>query len=63
MRQTGFILDYILPNIVSYGIKGNEYQEDTNYNFASMGDPTRKKAQQCIDAANKKILDYIESQS
>ena len=62
-QQTGFILDYILPNIVSYGIKGNEYQEDTNYNFASMGDPTRKKAQQCIDSANSKILAYIESQS
>ena len=62
-QQTGFILDYILPNIVSYGIKGNEQQEDTNYNFHSMGDPTRKKAQQCIDAANKKILDYLESQS
>jgi hypothetical protein len=62
-QQTGFILDYILPNIVSYGIKGNEQQEETFYNFHSMGDPTRKKAQQCIDAANKKILDYIESQN
>lgn len=49
--------------IASFGIKGNEQQENTNYNFHSMGDPTRKKAQQCIDAANKKILDYLESQS
>jgi hypothetical protein len=66
MKDLGFDrygTDYILPNIVSYGIKGNEQQEDTNYRFHDMGDPTRKKAQQCIDAANKKILDYIESQN
>ena len=56
-------LEYILPNIVSYGIKGNEDGEDTNYNFPSSGDPMRRAVQKGIDQANEKILAYLESQS
>lgn len=56
-------LEYILPNIVSYGIKGNEDGEDTNYNFNSMANPMRRAVQDCIDTANSNILAFLETQS
>jgi len=62
----GFVLpdflESIVANVVSYGIKGNEYGQDTNFNFPSMGDPVRKKVQQCIDLANQKIGEFLDSQ-
>ena len=65
-RTDGFdwkFLEYIICNVVSYGIKGNEQGEDTNFNFSSSGDPVRKKIQGNIEIANKEILDFIDSQS
>jgi ABC-type glycerol-3-phosphate transport system substrate-binding protein len=56
-------LEYILPNIVSYGIKGNEQGEDTNFNFPSSGDPMRRAIQKCIDQVNEKILTFLDSQA
>jgi len=56
-------LESIISNVVSYGIKGNEYGQDTNFNFPNTADPVRKKIQNCIDLANEKILAFIESDS
>jgi len=64
-QEDGFdwiFLEYIISSVVSYGIKGNEYGQDTNYNFSSTADPVRIKLQRCINAANQKILDYLDSQ-
>ena len=64
-QEDGFdwiFLEYLISSVVSYGIKGNEYGQDTNYNFSSTSDPVRRKLQSCIDITNKEILDFIESQ-
>ena len=62
----GFVLpdflESIVANVLSYGIKGNEYGEDTNFNFPSMSDPVRNKVQKCIDSANKKIGEFLDSE-
>ena len=60
-HQLGFDLEYIICNVVSYGIKGNELGQDTNFNFANTADPVRKTIQECINESNKEILDFIES--
>ena len=65
-QEVGFdwsFLEYIIANVVSYGIKGNESGEDTNYDFANVGNPTRMALTRCLKLANQKIMDYIDSQS
>jgi ABC-type glycerol-3-phosphate transport system substrate-binding protein len=54
---------YLLSNVVSFAIRGNADGTEISFNFPSTGDPTRRKVQQDLDVANKKIVDFIDSQS
>ena len=63
-QQVGFdwkFLEYQISNVVSYGIKGNEYGQDTNFDFSNTANPVRKTIQECIDESNEEILAFIEA--
>ena len=53
----------LVSHIVSYSIRGfNTEAEPVTYNFNSMSDPIRKKVEKQIEAANEKILNFLESE-
>ena len=54
--------DYLLPNIISLPIRGNLDGTEISFNFTSSGDPTRKKMDDYIKEANKKLIDFINAQ-
>ena len=54
---------YLLSNVVSFAIRGNADGSEISFNFPSTGDPTRRKVQKDLDVANKKIIDFINSES
>ena len=65
-QEVGFdweFLEYIIANVVSYGIKGNESGQDTLFDFPNVGNNTRMTLTRCLKSANTKIMDYIDSQS
>lgn len=54
--------NYLISNVVSFAIRGGPDGEDIAFNFMSTGDPTRRKIQLDLDVANKKIIDFLESE-
>ena len=55
--------NYLISNVVSYAIRSSSGEETGGFNFTSTGDPTRRKVQKDLDNANKRILDFLDSQS
>ena len=55
--------NYLVSNVVAFAIRGGADGEEIAFNFQSTGDPTRRKVQQDLDVANKKIIDFIASES
>ena len=53
---SGSVLPYLVTNIISLPVR-----DKTNFTFNSTSDPVRRQVNGFIDAANAKLLEYIEA--